>query len=219
MNQNTAIVKGTTKMMIIDMKNEIKKILRKHLLNEGKQVGKIYHFTDLFSAIGILFDDTMRVHTEGFKYSKEEFRGVSMTRNKDFWHMKDVAITAAPSVRLTFDGDKISNNFKVKPFNAFPSKTRNHIAGVEFEEIVIVDEGKEFKPKQFLMSIETDFSIQFDYLPKLSKDNAVVPVLLILNRMIQLKNLATQNNIPFSALLPDVIKNADRFKEKVAEIL
>jgi hypothetical protein len=67
-------------------------------LFEGKQVGILYHWTDLQSLINILRDDKML-----------SWRGyISFSRNKN------LEFENKPC-KIIFDGDKMSNHFKFKP--------------------------------------------------------------------------------------------------------
>ena len=98
-------------------------------LSEAKQIGVIYHFTSMSNAWGIKWDKTIRPKGEGrFEFNGFAFvndRGrdwVSFTRNKnlritpgaggglhngELWH----------EVRIAFDGDKLSQHHKIKPFH------------------------------------------------------------------------------------------------------
>lgn len=71
---------------------------------EGKQVGKLYHFTSLSNLFSILDDNTLK--------SSESNGYLSFTR--DFYSYKTIA-RGYPCC-LVLDGDKISNNYKLEPF-------------------------------------------------------------------------------------------------------
>ena len=71
---------------------------------EGKQVGTLYHFTSLVNLFKILDDNVLR--------SSESNGYLSLTR--DFYSHKTIARTY--SCCLVLDGDKISNNYKLEPF-------------------------------------------------------------------------------------------------------
>ena len=77
-------------------------------LLEAKQVGILYHYTSIENAIQICHDDELR---------PGEFEGVSFTRNKDFHKVQREEI--ATGVQFVIDGDKLSENYKVQPFNYF----------------------------------------------------------------------------------------------------
>jgi hypothetical protein len=72
-------------------------------LSEAKQVGVVYHFTNYPSLVGII--------KNGFKLNSNIQPYVSFTRNK---RMK--SDTISQSVRITVDGDKLSNKYKFEPY-------------------------------------------------------------------------------------------------------
>ena len=67
--------------------------------------GTLYHFTDEEGAASILDTNYMF----GTKNGKDQYYGVSMTRNPRFVVRQDA------SVRLTFAGGKINSNYKIEP--------------------------------------------------------------------------------------------------------
>lgn len=70
-------------------------------LNEGKQVGTIYHFTTLQKLIRIL--NAKQLQCFGFS------GGISFTRNKDLWY-------ESSDIRMVFNGTKIADNYKISPY-------------------------------------------------------------------------------------------------------
>ena len=90
------------------------------LLKEAKQVGTIYHFTRLGALQSILETNKL--------ISQRNY--ISFTRNKNWYPWKT-------SVKLSFDGDKLSNKYKIQPF----SDIDNIIKGSdEYEERVMLHE-------------------------------------------------------------------------------
>lgn len=81
-------------------------------LSEAKQVGTLYHYTTLLGLLGILKDDKIRKQVYEDKGKSKQ--GVSLTRNKNLNFTKGYN-----SVMIILDGDKISNNYKVEPINAW----------------------------------------------------------------------------------------------------
>jgi len=75
------------------------------IVSEGKQVGTIYHFTDDESFWNIIND-------EGLKSSYFNF--ISFTRS--FSNPKGSHLEYM-NVRFSFDGDKLSNKFKIEPYS------------------------------------------------------------------------------------------------------
>ena len=89
------------------------------LLNEGKQVGTLYHFTTLNSLLDILKSNklTTRTYNIDSPYGKQV---ISLTRNKNFDKTNQIfwfrlAGNRPINVRLTLDGDKLSNNYHLEP--------------------------------------------------------------------------------------------------------
>lgn len=77
-------------------------------LNEGKQVGKLYHYTTLDNLSKIIKSNSLHPGHTGHG----EFNYVSTTRSKE----KDqFGISETSDVVLVLDGDKISHNHKIIP--------------------------------------------------------------------------------------------------------
>lgn len=72
-------------------------------INESKTIGNIYHFTDLTSLEGIMELDKM--------WAWSNF--ISFTRNPMLF--KETAF-ARKNVRITFDGEKLSERFHIEPY-------------------------------------------------------------------------------------------------------
>lgn len=184
------------------MKDLIKQILRENLLNEGKQVGILYHFTRANYAVNILEQNNMRPHAEN------GLLGVSMTRDKDFWDVLRSA-TGGP-VRFKFDGNKISNNYKVIPFNAFQSSSRSQdVRHVESEELVIVKFGTNFKPIDYLIDITVNLDkIINDYIDFTANyENDFKAVLGTLNKVEELKKIMNAKNIKINWKADKIFNN------------
>ena len=79
-------------------------------INEGKNVGILYHYTDDESILSILETNTLKANHNDY----DSPNSVSFTRNKNFHSNK--YRTMDDSFRLVIDGDKLSNNYKVKPY-------------------------------------------------------------------------------------------------------
>ena len=77
------------------------------ILKEAKQVGTLYHYTPILSLLKILKSNTLGDESLG-KYST-----VSLTRDKNF-HKRTKIIPSES--RIVIDGDKLSNNYKIKPY-------------------------------------------------------------------------------------------------------
>lgn len=110
--------------------NEYKRI------NESKNVGIIYHFTDIYSIKDIT--NYWSEHNPSLKFSKDDIKNkneyfISTTRKFDFvWN----------PIRLTLDGNKISQRFKIVPLEYFkikPEDYRNDMDENQHEERIITN--------------------------------------------------------------------------------
>lgn len=88
------------------------------LFKEAKQVGILYHFTDLYAAESILEKGYIEVNAEN---------AISLTRNYNF--------SGRGKIRFVIDGNKLSNNFKIEPYLYKNDKAFRHNFG-EYEERV-----------------------------------------------------------------------------------
>jgi hypothetical protein len=80
-------------------------------INEGKQVGVLYHFTFLRFLLEIIQTNTLKANpTVGKSYS-ETINCISLTRTpyKLFYIAQDAEAV------LVIDGDKLSNRYKISP--------------------------------------------------------------------------------------------------------
>jgi hypothetical protein len=94
------------------------------LLNEGKQVGTLYHFTSLSGLYGILKTGYININEDGF---------VSTTRDKNLNTSEFDSEYEEPNyVSIYLDGNKISQNYKISPFSFGYMGKENK----EFEEII-----------------------------------------------------------------------------------
>jgi len=83
------------------------------LLNEFKQVGLLYHYTSEDNLKNILQSNQLKSSEEN--YMGNDLYFISFTRNKNF-HKKDQKFNVKTDYRITLDGDKLSNKYKLKPF-------------------------------------------------------------------------------------------------------
>lgn len=85
-------------------------------LIEGKEVGTLYHFTYFPKFVNIVKDGyVLKATTDRDNY-------VSLTRNFDL--LRDKLYFMTMNVRIVLDGDKLSNRYKIEPYNFFASPTR-----------------------------------------------------------------------------------------------
>lgn len=94
----------------------------KEYITERKQVGDIYHFTDVNKLGTITYKNELDdINDRGY---------ISFTRNKrmpdtikePWWKVK--------TVRITVDGDKLSDKYKIQPYN-------DNVSGEETEERIV----------------------------------------------------------------------------------
>lgn len=104
---------------------------------EGKQVGALYHYTDANGARSILNTDTI------YASPLNEPESVSTTRDKFFHNRKGTCkrtfgklarAGVKCDVSFELDGDKLSNNKKIKPYSYLKTVSK-HIAGESEEQI------------------------------------------------------------------------------------
>jgi hypothetical protein len=86
-----------------------------NLLNdilERKQVGTLYHFTDPVSIFHILNSGKLISDRSGY---------ISFTRDKNFYKMT-TTLAFHPVVALIIDGDKLSDKYKITPYDYYYDK-------------------------------------------------------------------------------------------------
>ena len=86
-------------------------------ITEGKQVGILYHYTSKDGLKGILDSNQLKA-TEEY-YLGHDLYYISFTRNKNF-HKKGANWNVKTDYRITIDGDKLSNQYKIHPFAYVP---------------------------------------------------------------------------------------------------
>jgi hypothetical protein len=96
------------------------------ILKEAKQVGILYHFTDIDGLLGIL-------KTNELWASDTNANHVSLTRDKQGWHVG----TLDNAFRISLDGNKISNKYKIRPYSWWGND--RGIGNTESEEAVLTD--------------------------------------------------------------------------------
>jgi hypothetical protein len=81
----------------------------------AKQVGTLYHYTNVNRLYVILQGDRLGVGNSGFGDY------VSFTRDRNF-HRVGRFINSNMECRIIVDGNNLSNNYKIEPFNYFNNK-------------------------------------------------------------------------------------------------
>lgn len=105
-------------------------------LGERKQVGNLYHFTDPVSIFLILDSGKLVSDNRGY---------ISFTRNKNFYKSSQLALN--PVVALIIDGDKLSDKYKITPYDYYydKHKIQGRVAGgfdSESEERIKISDNK-----------------------------------------------------------------------------
>jgi hypothetical protein len=106
-------------------KSELKQLIKEEIfktLNEGKQVGTLYHFTDSYGFYQIL--ESNKLKPAGNQ------RYTSFTRNKNLF-LNPSLLSGGYYYCLVIDGDKLSNKYNIEPFND------PHSVKDEFEERIV----------------------------------------------------------------------------------
>jgi hypothetical protein len=89
------------------------------LIQEAKQVGIVYHYTNYENLLNILQDDMLMIGNHNY---------ISLTRNKK--NNKN-----GLQVQIVIDGNKLSNNYKIEPFDYFDMEyAKKHPIGYSGED-------------------------------------------------------------------------------------
>lgn len=84
-----------------------------NIINEAKQVGLLYHYTSKNGLRGILKSNSISSSEE--IYMNHNLYYISFTRNKNF-HKKGSNWNVKTDYKITIDGNKLSNKYKIHPF-------------------------------------------------------------------------------------------------------
>lgn len=90
------------------------------LLREAKQVGTIYHHTIYYNASNIVGTGKLCSSNDPFE---DGTYGISFTRDKAF-HGKFTSNEGGSQCRFVIDGDKLSQNYKIRPYAEEESNPR-----------------------------------------------------------------------------------------------
>ena len=126
-------------------------------IQEGKQVGTLYHYTSLKIADKILKEGFIAGSDKSISGYSDEIRGknkhsLSFTRDKNFHEVYRV-IGAYPECRFVIDGDALSNKYKIQPAAAkgFEKKKSKDF---EAEEIIVSPNPIKVPVKPYVKSID-----------------------------------------------------------------
>jgi hypothetical protein len=133
-------------------KSELRELIREEIskvLNEAKQVGLLYHFTDFDSLENILAKNTIIG-----SYGNQDVKGryISTTRDKNFYKSDPNLGAEELQAALIFDGNKISNKYKIRPYAYEPYRDLDR-SGAEAEELIMLP-GRDFNDvKSYLLGV------------------------------------------------------------------
>lgn len=133
-------------------------------LNESKQVGILYHVCTLRSYLKYTLP-TNQLKSSG-NYTNYLYGGnnyISFTRSKYFVVSTDEINDASVLIRLVIDGDKLSNNYKVSPYNDLVydpetgeyNSSDDNFKSREFEEVV---KGPIKNISSYIKEVQFDFN-------------------------------------------------------------
>ena len=120
---------------------------------EAKQVGILYHYTDVSGVIGIVETNTLQEN--GNKY-------VSFTRDKHFHKGDRYEGITGTSCRFIIDGDLLSHHYKIEPYNDFGKRKIEYKGQVSYSHVPYYDEQEERIKgsiknfKQYIIKLEVD---------------------------------------------------------------
>ena len=92
--------------------------LEKLMFNERKSVGTLYHICDAKAFIKyVLPKDQLKASGNYDNYLYGGNKWISFSRNKNYTLAHDLSDLSGVFVRLVLDGDKLSDKYKVRPYN------------------------------------------------------------------------------------------------------
>lgn len=101
--------------------------LEKSLYSESKQVGPLYHVCSLDNYLKwIKPNDTLQASGEYMNYLYGGRDYISFTRDQYFAVYTKSVLLANVLVQLVIDGDKLSNNYRIGPYNDFAYNHKSH---------------------------------------------------------------------------------------------
>jgi hypothetical protein len=108
----------------------------KRLIQSGKNIGDLYHFTSLYHLIYIINDDQIK-------------GPVSLTRNQ-YFNRTERYIATEPECKIRLDGNSLSDTYKIKPYH-----DQKYFDGNEFEDL----KGDKFEPVDYESEERVDRTI------------------------------------------------------------
>lgn len=185
----------------------------KNLINEGKQVGIIYHYTTFEAGLKILHSNQLKSGEAADSTKSNPIYSISFTRDKRFHNnhvvgFDESSIGNKPQLRFTIDGNKLSNRFKVQPYSQQGAFSKDK-KGFEAEERVISN-------KPFTISL-SDYLMSIDILLEYQKPSNEYDIIGIVNYEMyepiraKIVKFAQDKNLPINLVTN---KNGDYYPEK-----
>lgn len=190
--------KSIVNWLNINAKKHNKQILSMYKF-EGKQVGILYHFTNFKNLKEILISNKMI----SYPY-------ISFTRNPNLlFYEKSRGFNGGIEnmylpIRIVIDGDKLSNNYKIEPYNHFNIKEIGNENGqYDYNKYSLPNYNEnEERVKGDITNIR-DYIIKVDINSKSKKDSKMA---------LEIKKILEKNNIPYS-----FIKFSNMYKKSISE--
>ena len=195
-------------------KGGIWKGIKEEQLDESKQVGTIYHYTTFNSGLKILQSNQLKSSDAADSTNAKPVFAISFTRDKRFHDnhvvgFEESSFGNTPQLRLTLDGNKLSNRFKVQPYSqggVFDKGKKSF----EAEERIISDKPFTIPLSDYLISVDAlveyknpgkngDWDAEFDY-----EEYAPIRAKII--------KFAQDKNLPINLI---VNKNGDPWPDKI----
>jgi hypothetical protein len=126
----------------------------KDILKEAKQVGTLYHYTAYTAAVDILKSGKLKSNPEGANRGTigSPIHSISFTRDKTF-HQSTRYLQKPLHCRFVFDGDKMSDKFKIQPY-AQSNDFKKGTADFEAEETIQSNKPVEVPIQNYLVRVD-----------------------------------------------------------------
>lgn len=160
--EHTYSIKSMKKMYELDLE-QIKNKTQTQNIDESKNLGDLYHFTDLINLDKILGSNYLRPSSISTQDHQRDFQSISKERRKKLQdkgekylyyislsrdkllYKKNPKLSTQPLTRIQFNGNKLSTNYKFTPFNYYSDdidSEQERFNSNEGEERIILPNGK-----------------------------------------------------------------------------
>lgn len=185
------------------------------LLKESKQVGILYHYTTLDSALDIIKSTKLIASEAADSTYTNSIFAISFTRDKRFHTIHNVEFAKSsfgskPQVRFTVNGDRLSNKYKITPYSQGGYFDKGE-EGFEAEERVISNKSFSIIITPYIISVDILFKTK-----KPTNDDWEEEIDYKMNApgFVNLVKLLDSEKIPINLI---VNKNGDPWPDKVKE--